>query len=76
MRRSFAASKLEKKALKLAAKLTSATQNAIGYALALLLDTNPEDDDDVPKLTIKKVFNGLLHVVRNSAASMVRQSDV
>ena len=38
------------------AKLNSATQNAIGYALALLLDTNPGDDDDVPKLTIKKVF--------------------
>ena len=38
------------------AKLNSATQNANGYALALLLDTNPGDDDDVPKLTIKKVF--------------------
>jgi hypothetical protein len=38
------------------AKLNSATQNAIGCALARLLDTNPGDDDDVPKLTIKKVF--------------------
>jgi hypothetical protein len=37
-------------------KLNSATQNAIGCALALLLDTNPWDDDDVPKLTIKKLF--------------------
>ena len=33
-------------------KLNFATQNAIGYALAQLLDTNPRDDDDVPKLTI------------------------
>jgi hypothetical protein len=38
------------------ANLNSATQNAIGYALAQLLDTNPGDYDDVPKLTIKKVF--------------------
>jgi hypothetical protein len=37
-------------------KLNSATQNAIGFALALLLDTNPGDDDDVSKLTIMKVF--------------------
>jgi hypothetical protein len=36
--------------------LNSATQNAIGYALARLLDTNPGDDADVPKLSIKKVF--------------------
>ena len=31
-------------------------QNATGYALAQLLDTNPGGDDDVPKFTIKKVF--------------------
>ncbi len=37
-------------------KLNSATQNAIGYALARQLDTKPADDDDVPKLRIKKVF--------------------
>ena len=36
------------------AKLKSDMQNAIGYAL--LPDTNPGDDDDVPKLTNKKVF--------------------
>ncbi len=36
------------------AKLKSDMQNAIGYAL--LPDINPGDDDDVPKLTIKKVF--------------------
>ncbi len=34
-------------------KLNSATHNAIGYALALLLDTTPGDNNDVPKLTIK-----------------------
>ncbi len=38
------------------AKLNSAKQKAIGYALALLLDTNLGTDDDVPKSTIKKVF--------------------
>jgi hypothetical protein len=35
-------------------KLNSATQNAIGFVLSLLLDTTP--GDDVPKLNIKKVF--------------------
>jgi hypothetical protein len=38
------------------ATLSSATQNAIGNALALLLDTTPGDRDDVSKLTIKEVF--------------------
>ncbi len=38
------------------AKLNSATQNAIGYALSQLLDTTPRDSDDVFKLTIKEVF--------------------
>ncbi len=37
-------------------KRNSATQNAIGYALAQLLDTNPGDADDAPNLAIKKVF--------------------
>ncbi len=37
-------------------RLNSATQNAVGYALARLLETDPGDDDDVPKLIIKKVF--------------------
>ncbi len=38
------------------AKLNSATQNAIGYALARLLDTTTGDRNDVSKLTIKEVF--------------------
>ncbi len=38
------------------AKLNSAKHDAIGYALALLLDTNLGTDDDVPKSTTKKVF--------------------
>jgi hypothetical protein len=38
------------------AKLNSATQNVIGYALARLLDTTPGDSDDVFMLTIKEVF--------------------
>jgi hypothetical protein len=39
-------------------KLNSATQNAIGYALARLLNTTPRlgDNDNVPKLKIKQVF--------------------
>ena len=36
--------------------MNSATQNAIGYALALLLDATPGDIDDVSKVTIKEVF--------------------
>ncbi len=36
-------------------KLNSAMQNVIRHALALLLDTTPGDNDDVPKLTIKQV---------------------
>ncbi len=38
------------------AKLNSATQHAIGYALAWLLDPTPGDRDDVSKLTIKEEF--------------------
>ncbi len=37
-------------------KLNSALQNAIGYALARLLDTTPRDNDDVPKLMMKQVL--------------------
>ncbi len=39
-------------------KMNSATQNAIRYALARLLDTTPGDNDDAPKITvtIKQVF--------------------
>jgi hypothetical protein len=47
LQRNFAAIREE------GAKLNSATLKAIGYALALLLETNPGNDDDVPKLTIK-----------------------
>jgi hypothetical protein len=36
--------------------LNSTTQNTIGYALALILDTTPGDSDDVSKLIIKEVF--------------------
>ncbi len=36
-----------------ATKMNTATQNAIGYALALFLDITPQDNDDLPKLTIK-----------------------
>jgi hypothetical protein len=52
----FVASKFEKKVQKL--NSASAMQNAIGYALAQLLDTTPGDNDYVPKLTIKQVFAG------------------
>ncbi len=45
-------------------KLNSTTQNAIGCALARLLHTTPGDNDDVPKLTIKRCSP---YVVRNSA---------
>jgi hypothetical protein len=38
------------------AKLNSATQNAIGYVLAWLLDPTPGDSNDVFKLTTKEVF--------------------
>ena len=38
------------------ARLSSATQNAIGNALAGLLDTTLRDRDDASKLTIKEVF--------------------
>ncbi len=38
------------------AKLNSATQNAVGYALSWLLDPSPGDSDEVSKLTIKEVF--------------------
>ncbi len=46
--------------------MNSATQNAIGYALALLLDTTLGDNNHVPKLTIKQLY---AVAVRNSAAS-------
>jgi hypothetical protein len=36
--------------------LNFATRNAIGYALAQLLDTTPGDNNDVLKLTIKQVY--------------------
>jgi hypothetical protein len=38
------------------AKLNSATQNAVGYALAQLLDPSPGESDEVSKLTIKEVL--------------------
>jgi hypothetical protein len=37
-------------------RLNAATQNAIGNALAQLLDTSHGDDDDVLQLTINEVF--------------------
>ncbi len=46
-RRSFAASK--------GSRLNTATQNAIGFALSLLLDPTP--GEDVPTLNRKKVFS-------------------
>jgi hypothetical protein len=37
--------------------LNSATQDAIGYALAMSLDTTQGDRDDMFKLTSKEVFS-------------------
>ncbi len=37
--------------------MNSATQNAIGNALALLLDKTHGNRDDMSKLTIKEVFS-------------------
>jgi hypothetical protein len=50
--RSFVASKFQIR--EKGARLNSAMQNAIGYALARLLDTPQRDNEAMSKLTIKK----------------------
>ncbi len=53
-------------------RLNTATQNAIGFALSLLLDPTP--GEDAPTLNLKKVFSTCREIF--FAVSMVRQSDV